>query len=68
MLGNPTSLRFSLDQEEYLEKIKRIIYQKTDIRVTRTWIIKKMMSFGQEKFHKDFGISFDAIDRINIEK
>lgn len=66
--GKPKAFRFSDDQAEYLEKIKRIIYKKTDIKVTITWIVKKMMSFGQEKFHKDFGISFEAIDKINIEE
>ena len=66
--GNPTSLRFSVEQDEYFEKIKKIIYKKTEIVVTRTWIIKKMMSFGQSEFHKNFGISFETIDKINIEK
>ncbi len=64
----PRSIRLTDEQEDYFQKIRKFLIQKTGEPISRTWIIKKMMAYGQAEFHREFGISQDALDKIEITK
>lgn len=61
------SIRFSPEQIIYFKKITKLILQTTDIKVTKTWIIKRMMAFGQDRFHKEFDIDFEMIENVDLK-
>lgn len=62
----PKSIRFSHEQEEYFLKIRKILVQRIGKPISISWIIKKMMSFGQEEFHREMKISFDTLEKVEV--
>ena len=53
---SPLSLRFRVDQEDYIEELRRGASDFLGRAVTKTFIIKKMMEIGKSNFLHDFQI------------
>lgn len=65
---SPTSLRFTEDQEEYLEFLVNFVETDLNVPVTKTWIIKKLMNDGRESFHRQFNISEEDLGWVDFSE